>query len=225
MMEVLAGVLAGLCLALGGMVLYLRGRGASKAAITVGAGGLEGLQRVGDLVVLRANWSIPAIGKDHVLGEVGRKFLRWLWSENKTIMIFRFEIRFKYDLRDPSSVQLSAPMPHLLEVRLGNPTHEISLSDVRFYHTEKGQLLDWLLPRALNIFTSDLDDASRQQILEAAQQNAQREAELLAVQLRGDARASAEATLTALGRSAGFAEVRILRDSPVAPPVAAAPNP
>ena len=82
-------------------------------------------------------------------------------------MIFRFEIRFKYNLRDPQSVFVSAGAPGVLELALGDPSHEINLADVRFYHTEKGQLLDWLLPRAINIFQSDMADQTRQKILKS----------------------------------------------------------
>src|SRR5919201_4221611 len=88
-------------------------------------GALEGLRRVGDLVVLRAYWSIPAIGEDHIFGEVGRKFLSWLWSQDKTIMIFRFEIRFKYDLRNPNSAAVAAGAPRLLAGTLRQPPHRI----------------------------------------------------------------------------------------------------
>jgi hypothetical protein len=212
-MEVIVGLLLGLCVALAVVVLILFMRRRPAATITVTPGGIETLERVGELVVLRAKWSIPAIGEDHVLGDVGRKFLRWLWSENKTIMIFRFEIRFKFDLRDRRSVRLSSPDPATLDIQLGEPDHEINLDDVKFYHTEKGQLLDWLLPRALNIFTSDMDDTTRQRILDAARDNAIKEAEKLAGELVGDARMSAEATLSALGRSAGFEKVRFVKEA------------
>ena len=223
-MEILVGVLTGVSAALGVALVFALMRVRSKPSITVSPGGLQSLQRVGELVVLRANWSIPATGTDHVFGDLGKKFLKWLWSENKTIMIFRFEIRFKYDLRDSKSVKLTSSIQHELEVRLGKPAHEISLSDVRFFHTENGQLLDWLLPRALNIFTSEMDDSNRQQIMEAAQDNARKEAEMLAAQLRPDAQLSAQSTLTALGKSAGFDTVRFIEEGREEPAPAAAAN-
>jgi hypothetical protein len=206
-MDFTTGLLLGAALAAVISLAFAYYRRRSPSAVSVGRGGLEGLRRVGELVVLRAYWTIPATGEDHIFGEVGRRFLRWLWSENKTIMIFRFEIRFKYNLSDPSSVFLNRVNPDELTVRLGRPIHEISLSEIQFYHTVQGQLLDWLLPRALNIFRSDMDDRTRQQIMEAARENANQEAEQLATQLEGDARVAAEATLTALGRSAGFSNV------------------
>jgi|GEM_PF-1745926 len=206
-MDFTTGLLLGAALAVVISLALAYYRRRSPSAVSVGRGGLEGLRRVGELVVLRAYWTIPATGEDHIFGEVGRRFLRWLWSENKTIMIFRFEIRFKYNLSDPSSVSLNRVNPDELAVRLGRPIHEISLSEIQFYHTVQGQLLDWLLPRALNIFRSDMDDRTRQQIMEAARENATKEAEQLATQLEGDARVAAEATLTALGRSAGFCSV------------------
>ena len=213
-MELLAGVLGGICVALG-VALFVARKKAGGARVEAQPGGvLEGLRRVGDLVVLRAYWSIPAIGEDHIFGEVGRKFLSWLWSQNKTIMIFRFEIRFKFDLRDPASVNISPGEPGVLEVSLGKPSHEISLSEVKFFHTEKGQLLDWLLPRAVNVFQSDMDDQTRQKILEAAQESARKEAEKHAEQLGPEARISAEAILTALARSAGFTDIRLLQRQP-----------
>jgi len=208
--ELIVGALAGVAAVLAILLYLQRRRPLGAAAAALPGGGLEGLRRVGELVVLRAYWSIPAVGEDHVLGDLGKRFLSWLWSKNKTIMIFRFEIRFKYDLRDPSSVRLEPGAPGVLEVTLGDPSHEIGLADVRFYHTEKGQLLDWLLPRALNIFQSDMDDATRQKILESAQEAARREAEAYARQLGAEARLSAEAILGALGRSAGFSEVKVV---------------
>ncbi len=213
-MEILVGALGGICAVLAVMLVLARRRPAAPQATALPGGGLEGLRRVGELVVLRAYWSIPAIGEDHVLGDVGKRFLSWLWSKNKTIMIFRFEIRFKFNLRDPASVRLTPGEPGVLEVALGKPSYDIGLADVRFYHTEKGQLLDWLLPRALNIFQSDMDDETRQRILEVAQASARKEAEVHAEQLGPEARLSAEAILAALGRSAGFSEVRILHGQP-----------
>jgi hypothetical protein len=53
-----------------------------------------------------------------------------------------------------------------------------------------------------------MDDRTRQAIMEAARVKARAEAEQLAGQLEGDARVAAEATLAALGQSAGFAEVK-----------------
>lgn len=207
-MDFTTGLLIGLLVAATvALMLHLNARRA-PSAIEAGRGGLEGIRRVGELVVLRAYWTIPATGEDHIFGEVGRRFLRWLWSENKTIMIFRFEIRFKYNLSDPSSVDLSRLSPDVLEVSLGRPAHEIALSEIQFYHTVQGQLLDWLLPRVLNVFRSDMDDRTRQAIMEAARVKARAEAEQLAGQLEGDARVAAEATLAALGQSAGFAEVK-----------------
>ena len=209
-MDFTTGLLLGLALASIAALAFSLARRRARSSVSIGRGGLEGLRRVGELVVLRAYWTIPATGEDHIFGDVGRRFLRWLWSENKTIMIFRFEIRFKYNLSDPASVSLSRVNPDQLDVHLGKPAHEIALSEVQFYHTVQGQLLDWLLPRALNIFRSDMDDKTRQLIMEAARENARKEAEELADQLEGDARSAAEATLTALGRSAGFAEVRFV---------------
>ena len=211
MMEILVGILIAVCAILAGALVVSRMKSRAGSGPSLASGGIEGLRRVGELVVLRAYWSIPAIGEDHIFGEVGKKFLSWLWSQNKTIMIFRFEIRFKYNLRDPLSVAVAAGAPGVLELTLGDPSHEINLADVRFYHTEKGQLLDWLLPRAINVFQSDMADQTRQKILDAAQESARREAEQHAKQLSPDARLSAEAILTALARSAGFNEVKILQ--------------
>ncbi len=213
-MEILVGILIAVCLILAGALVFARRRPGAPRAEALAGSGLEGLRRVGDLVVLRAYWSIPAVGEDHIFGEMGKKFLSWLWSKNKTIMIFRFEIRFKYDLRDTKSVSLSPAEPGVLEVALGTPAHEISLSEVRFYHTEKGQLLDWLLPRALNMFSSEMDDETRQKVLESAQAQARKEAELYAGQLSPEARVSAQAILTALAKSAGFSDVRLLQEQP-----------
>ena len=152
MAEIAVGALLAVCGVLTILLVKARSKGAGATVQALPGGGLEGLRRVGDLVVLRACWSIPAVGEDHIFGDVGKKFLSWLWSQNKTIMIFRFEIRFKYDLRDPRSASVSSSVPGILDIALSEPTYDISLSDVRFWHTEKGQLLDWLLPRAVNIF-------------------------------------------------------------------------
>ncbi|MBI4565247.1 MAG: DUF4230 domain-containing protein [Planctomycetes bacterium] len=207
-MEVIVGILIGAVVVMGAVLLLRRTAGTRPRAIVMTGGGLESIRRVGELVVLKAHWSIPAIGRDHVLGDIGQRFLRWLWTENKSIMIFTFEIRFKYDLRDPASVEFSPSEAGILDVQLGPPSNDISLSDIRFFHTEKGQLLDWILPKAINIFRSDLDDATRQLLVEEARKNARAEAEKTASALIPEARASAEMTLSHLARAAGFADVR-----------------
>jgi hypothetical protein len=207
--ELVTGILIGTTAVLAIWFWSRRRAVRAGSAYSLGGSAVEGLRRVGELVVLRAYWTIPAVGVDHIFGDVGHKFLKWLWSENKTIMIFRFEIRFKYNLRDSHSVRIAPGGPGLLDIGLGDPGHEISLSEVRFFHTEKGQLLDWLLPRAINIFQSDMEDATRQRILETAQESARQEAEDHARELAPEARLSAQSILIALGRSAGFQEVRI----------------
>jgi hypothetical protein len=223
--EHLTGILIGTTAVLA--VWFFARRRAIKAGTSYALGGsaIEGLRRVGELVVLRAYWTIPAVGVDHIFGDMGRKFLKWLWSENKTIMIFRFEIRFKYNLRDSNAVRIAPGGPGILDIGLGDPGHEISLSEVRFFHTEKGQLLDWLLPRAINVFQSDMEDATRQRILETAQESARREAEDHARELAPEARISAHSILVALGRSAGFQEVRIHSVDAMPPAPAAAREP
>jgi len=207
--DLVTGILIGTMVVLGAWYWVKRRETRRGSAQALGGSAIEGMRRVGELVVLRATWTIPAVGVDHIFGEMGSKFLKWLWSENKTIMIFRFEIRFKYNLRDSNSVRIAPGGPGQLDVGLGEPGHEVSLSEVRFFHTEKGQLLDWLLPRAINIFQSDMEDATRQKILETAQESARREAEEHASELAPEARISAQAILIALGRSAGFQDVRI----------------
>ena len=106
-MEILIGALAAVCVGLGVALFLARKRGAGGQASALAGSALEGLRRVGELVVLRAYWSIPAIGEDHIFGEVGRKFLSWLWSQNKTIMIFRFEIDRKSTRLNSSHIQKS----------------------------------------------------------------------------------------------------------------------
>lgn len=207
--DLVTGILIGTMVVLGAWYWVKRREARRGSAQALGGSAIEGMRRVGELVVLRATWTIPAVGVDHIFGETGSKFLKWLWSENKTIMIFRFEIRFKYNLRDSNSVRIAPGGPGQLDVGLGEPGHEVSLSEVRFFHTEKGQLLDWLLPRAINIFQSDMEDATRQKILETAQESARREAEEHARELAPEARLSAQSILIALGRSAGFQDVRI----------------
>jgi hypothetical protein len=182
-------------------------RGGAQGRVEVDGGGIESLRNVGELVVLRALYSVPATGHESIWGEKGRKFLKWLWSDSRTIMIFRFEIAFKYDLRRDESAVFRQRSPGVLEIRLGTPRHDVSIKDVRFYHTEQGRLLDWLLPRALSLFQSNMDDDTRQRMLEAARQEAVVQAEEMISVLHEEARRSAEATLMSLAHGLGYERV------------------
>jgi hypothetical protein len=188
-------------------LLVLSRRGAPKGSAEAAGGSVESIRRVGELVVLRAVYSVPAVGRESIWGEKGKAFLSWLWSESRSIMIFRFEINFKYDLRNESSVSLRSGPAGGLEVELGTPRFDIGIQDVRFYHTEQGRLLDWLLPRALGLFQSNMDDETRQRMLEAARTEAIAQAEEMIANLSDEARRSAEATLKGLARGLGFQQV------------------
>ena len=208
-MEFALVVLALAVLALIGMVLYLYLFGGKSGRVRVESLGcsVESIRSVGELIALRAIYSAPAVGRESIWGSKGQKFLHWLWSESKSIMIFRFEINFKYDLRDEESVRLKRGEDDTLIVDLGKPHYDINIRDVRFYHTEQGRLLDWLLPKALGLFQSNMDDATRQQMLEAARLEAIEQAESMIDNLSDEARTSAESTLLSLARGMGFRRV------------------
>ena len=201
-------------LGLTGLVAYLLifGRAPRRQAIEAGPGSVESIRSVGELVVLRAIFSAPAIGRESIWGVSGRKFLDWLWSESKSIMVFRFEISFKYDVRDAAAVKLKRSDDRTLVVELGKPAYDVSIRDISFFHTEQGRLLDWLLPKALGLFQSNMDDETRQQMLEAAHQEAIEQAEAMVDSLSEDARLSAEATLRGLAHGMGFDRVIVARD-------------
>ncbi len=62
-MDFTTGLLIGLLVAATvALMLHLNARRA-PSAIEAGRGGLEGIRRVGELVVLRAYWTIPATGR------------------------------------------------------------------------------------------------------------------------------------------------------------------
>jgi len=208
-MEFALILLALAVLALSGVVLYLFMFGGKGGRVKVESFGcdVESIRSVGELVALRAIYSAPAVGRESIWGSKGQKFLHWLWSESKSIMIFRFEISFKYDLRDEESVRLKRAEDDTLIVDLGKPHYDINIRDVRFYHTEQGRLLDWLLPKALGVFQSNMDDATRQQMLEAARLEATEQAEAMIDNLSDEARTSAESTLLSLARGMGFRRV------------------
>ena len=209
-METIVILMALALLVLTGLIVYLlvlSRRGGPRGTAEVTGGSVESLRRVGELVVLRAVYSVPAVGRESIWGEKGKAFLSWLWSESRSIMIFRFEINFKYDLRSESSVTLRARDATSLEVELGTPRFDIGIQDVRFYHTEQGRLLEWLLPKALGLFQSNMDDETRQRMLEAARQEAIAQAEELVANLADEARRSAEATLKGLAYGLGYEQV------------------
>lgn len=210
------GIGIGLVLAVGAWLLARSGRKPLEPALQTLPGGLVSLRRVGKLEVLRADWSIPSWGRDHVMGDFGRKFMKWLWSENKVLLIFRFTVSIRYDLNDPASVRLETPVPGALELALGKPEHEVAIGDVQFYDVNQGRLLDWLLPRALNMFQSNLDPQVINQLKEAARAQAREEAEKLVQQLLPEAERSAETTIRNLAKSLGFDEVRVGASSPEA---------
>ena len=100
MYQVATGILVGLLLAVS-VYAALKGRSRhrppnNRTPIQVS---IEQMRSVGELVAFKVVTKEVVTRTDHWFGEVGRKYFEWLVSSKKIVMIFEFEIDFRYDLR------------------------------------------------------------------------------------------------------------------------------
>jgi hypothetical protein len=210
-MNALVGVVMGFvaALILAGAVARWRSRrnGGASGRQTSVQSSIQQLKAVGELSVYKVFTKEIVTEIDHAWGEIGRKYLSWIFSVKKMAMIFEFEIDFRYDLRSADFQIIESEGAYTL--RMPPCLHETSIRDIRFYDEQKSKLVPWLLPDLVNtLFGGGFDEQDRNRLKDAARRAAETQAQSMIGGLRADVEKSAEQTLRSLARAFGAEQVR-----------------
>lgn len=195
----LAAAVAGLGLAV--FVLFRKTR--TPNSKTTIHSTIEGMRAVGDLSVFKVYTKEIVTEFDHSWGEIGKKYLDWIFSSKKMAMIFEFEIEFRYDLRT-RNFEIIESNPGAYILRMPPCFHEIKIRDVKFYDEQRSKLLPWLLPDLLNGFIpGGFTEEARNNLVIAATNHAKERANAMIHSLSSEVETSAKQTLQAIGKSFG----------------------
>jgi hypothetical protein len=204
------GLLFGLLIGVAGTViaaLWLRGGKGGGAKHTEVRSSVDSMRAVGELVVLKVVTQQIVTQSDHMLGEWGEKWMKWLVSSKKTAMIFEFVVDFRYDLKSPQ-FGVETIGETTLKLTLPPCFYEIQLKDISFYDERAAALAPILLPDWLGqVFGGRFTEREKNELIQAARGRAESLAKDLAGRMIGEVRTSAEATLRSIARSMGYESV------------------
>ena len=200
----LFGLVIGIAVALIG-VAFVRGRrrGDAEAAPTVHSS-VDSFRAVGELVVLKVFTQQIVTKTDHLLGDWGEKWLAWMLSPKKTAMIFDFVVDFRYDLKSPQFV------PEIqgedgVKITMPPCFYEIQMKDIQIYDERASALAPVLLPEwAGQILGGKFSEKEKNQLIQAARQEAEGLARRLAERMIGEVQHGAESTLRPIAKAVGF---------------------
>ena len=186
-----------------GAILYLlvRRRG-SGSEISIHSS-LQGFRSIGELSVFKAFTKEIVTEVDHSWGDIGRKYLDWIYSSKKMAMIFEFEIDFRYNLRHPE-FKIDEINDGVFVLTMPPCIYDVGIRNIEFYDEQHSRLLPWLLPDLVNGFLrGGFSEDHRNRLVTAARAHAEDQAKKLINDLSSDVEASARQTLQALGNAFG----------------------
>jgi hypothetical protein len=198
-------LLIGLVLALARLVAVWRGPRVPRAPAI--SESIEGVRSVGELAVFKVFTKEIVSQNDHSWGEFGERYLSWLLTRKKMVMIFEFEIEFRFDLRD-AAFRIVARGPRAFDFHMPPARHEVHIRDISVYDEQKARLMPWLLPDLLNGFIAGtFPEQDKNRLIAAARSHAEQRALEQILRLQADLRISAQATLRPVARAFGAEDV------------------
>ena len=171
---------------------------------------IEELKAIGVLSAFKAVTKEIVTARDHLLGDLGKRYLEWLVTSRKMAMIFEFDIDFQYDLRDPAFA-VAADGPGRYRLQMPRCDYVVHVRNVTFYDEQGGKLLPIILPDVVNrILGGGFNEVDRNKLMEAAMGQAEALAENLARRLSSEVQTSARQTMEMLAKSFGAQAVRVV---------------
>ena len=202
--------------------LFRRTGGGRKMQIATVAS-IEELKAIGVLSAFKAVTKEIVTARDHLLGDLGKRYLEWLVTSRKMAMIFEFDIDFQYDLRDPAFAATEEG-PGRYRLQMPRCDYVVHVRNVTFYDEQGGKLLPIILPDVINkILGGGFDEEDRNKLMDEAKAQAAKLAQNLARRLSSEVQTSARQTMTMLAKSFGAAAVQV--EFPDAEPRPTAPVP
>ena len=191
------------------LALFRRKGGGRKMQIDAVAS-IEELKAIGVLSAFKAVTKEIVTARDHLLGDLGKRYLEWLVTSRKMAMIFEFDIDFQFDLRDPAfTVQEEGAGRFRLQ--MPRCDYVVHVRNVTFYDEQGGKLLPIILPDVINkILGGGFNEVDRNKLMEEAKAQAEALAENLARRLSSEVQTSARQTMEMLAKSFGATAVRVV---------------
>ena len=171
---------------------------------------IEELKAIGVLSAFKAVTKEIVTARDHLLGDLGKRYLEWLVTSRKMAMIFEFDIDFQYDLRDPAFA-VAEEGPARYRLQMPRCDYVVHVRNVTFYDEQGGKLLPIILPDVVNrILGGWFNEVDRNKLMEAAKGQAEALAENLARRLSSEVQTSARQTMEMLAKSFGAQSVQVV---------------
>ena len=191
------------------VVGYLSARGIKASGDMRVVASIQRFRSVGELVVFKIITKEVVTTADHWFGEFGKKYLSWLVSNKKMVMVFEFEIDFRYDLRNPD-FKIRDQGNRVFQLKMPKCFYQTHIRSVKFYDETKAELLPWLLPDLINNFLdSGFDGDVKNKLVEEARHAASAMAKDFVQSMRSEVQNSARETLQAIGKGLGADEIEV----------------
>ena len=191
------------------LALFRRKGGGRKMQIDAVAS-IEELKAIGVLSAFKAVTKEIVTARDHLLGDLGKRYLEWLVTSRKMAMIFEFDIDFQYDLRDPAFT-VAETGPGRYRLQMPRCDYVVHVRNVTFYDEQGGKLLPIILPDVVNkILGGGFNEDDRNKLMEEAKAQAEKLAQNLARRLSSEVQTSARQTMEMLARSFGAQAVQVV---------------
>ena len=209
-MDALFGFCIGIFITVSGAaVFWLYRKKSKKTAPRIEVhSSIEEIRTVGELVVLKVLNKEIVTATDHMFGELGAKYLKWLLTENKLAMIFEFSINFKYDLNNPG-FEIFDDGPRSYTFKMPPCFYDTNILNMKFYDEKAGELMPWLLPGMVTkILGATFSEKEKNFLIDEAKQQAMNTGKTLAQHMVQDIQNAARRTLTMLAKGLGAQDVR-----------------
>ena len=156
---------------------------------------IEKMESLGTLNVYKVVTKEIVTASDHIFGNFGEKYLRWLISKKKLAMIFTFDIDFSYNLKDSHfGIEELGEGRYLFKMPACR--YSLSIKDISFYDEQNGKLLPWLLPDLISgVFSDGFDEQDRNALIREAKKQVSAIANGMMLELLPDVQKSAKTTL------------------------------
>jgi len=203
----LIGFLGGLVVALVGWGVWKfarRGKGGRKEATVVSRESfITSMKAMGELNAFRIMTKEVITASDHWFGEFGRKYLKWLLSEQRITLVIEFDVDFRYDLNDPQfGIQRRGDGDFL--ITMPPCRHEVRIRDMHIHSEDQTELMPWLMPEVIGrAFTGGFSVEAKNKLISETKSQASLFAGELVARTTSEAERSAAGTLSRLAQGLG----------------------
>ncbi|GAB4331229.1 MAG: DUF4230 domain-containing protein [Candidatus Abyssubacteria bacterium] len=168
---------------------------------------MEKFRAVGELAVFKAIIKEVVTGSEHWFGDFGKKYMQWLVTEKKMILVVSFYADFRYDLRSPDFV-IQQEGNKTYRLKMPKCFYQVYIDRIEIQKEETDKLLPWLLPGLISdIFGKMGSEEAKNRLLEEAKRQASLMTQKYMDKMMPEIHTSARRTLEALAKGFGVDSV------------------